>query len=121
MSPAARSVQVFGVYLLVLALALLVAPNALLTTFGLPPTSEVWIRVVGMLVGFLGFYYRVAAAAELTPVFVASVFARASVLLFFATFVAAGWVGPALLPFGVVDAIGAAWTWAALRRTPARA
>ena len=116
MSPAARSVQVFGVYLLVLALVLLVAPNLLLTTFFLPPTSEVWIRVVGMLVGIIGFYYRVAAAAELRQIFVASVYARVAVLVFFGIFVAASWALPALLPFGVIDVLGAAWTWSALRR-----
>lgn len=32
-------------------------PNVLLAIFGIPATQEVWIRVVGMLVGFLGYYY----------------------------------------------------------------
>jgi hypothetical protein len=54
---AQRSVAFFGVYLLGLALALIAAPNVLLGAFGIPATQEVWIRVVGMLVGFLGFYY----------------------------------------------------------------
>jgi hypothetical protein len=114
MTPAARSVNVFGYYLLALSVALLVAPNVLLASFGLPPTSEVWIRVVGMLVAFLGLYYQVAAAAELTPIFRMSVLARLSVPLFFLVFVLAGWVAWPLVLFGIVDAAGAAWTWAAL-------
>jgi hypothetical protein len=115
MSRAARSLNVFAGYLFVVALFLLVAPNRLLAAFGLPPTSEVWIRVVGMLVAFLGVYYRAAAAAELLPVFRASVPLRLSVLVFFAIFVAAGWVAWPLLLFGVIDLTGAAWTWLALR------
>ena len=106
--------NVFGSYLLALGVVLLVAPNVLLQLFGLPPTSEVWIRVVGMLVAFLGLYYRVAAAAELRPIFQMSVLVRGSVPLFFLLFVLAGWVQWPLVLFGVIDALGAAWTWQAL-------
>lgn len=106
--------NVFGYYLLALGVVLLVAPNVLLQMFGLPPTGEVWIRVVGMLVAFLGLYYRVAAAAELRPIFQMSVLVRGSVPLFFLLFVLAGWVQWPLVLFGVVDALGAAWTWQAL-------
>lgn len=107
--------HVFAAYLLALAVVLLVAPNALLLTFGLPATSEVWIRVVGMLVAFLGLYYRVAASAELVPIFWMSVLVRFSVPAFFLLFVVAGWVRWPLVLFGVIDAAGAAWTWLALR------
>jgi len=117
MTPAARSVNIFGIYLLLLAVTLIVAPNPLLELFGLPQTSEVWIRVVGMLVAFLGIYYRVAAAANLTPFFVATIMVRGSVILFFLGFVLAGWVGWQLLIFGGVDLAGAIWTWRALRQT----
>lgn len=116
MSAAARSLNVFAYYLLGLSVALLVAPNVLLQAFGLPPTSEVWIRVSGMLVAFLGLYYRVAVAAEFVAFFRLSVFVRFSVTVFFLVFVAAGWVGWPLVLFGLVDAAGAAWTWHALRQ-----
>ncbi len=115
MTAAARSVNLFGWYLLVLGATLLVAPNALLQAFTLPPTSEVWIRVVGMLVAFLGIYYRVAAAAGLVAIFRASVAVRCSVVAFFAVFVGVGWAPWPLLLFGVFDVAGAAWTWLALR------
>jgi hypothetical protein len=116
MTAAARSMNVFALYLLGLSVALLVAPNVLLQLFGLPTTEEVWIRVVGMLVAFLGLYYRVAAAATFVPMFRLSVLVRFSVVAFFAVFVAAGWVAWPLILFGVVDAAGAAWTWSALRQ-----
>ena len=116
MSPAARSLQVFGAYLLLLALVLLLLPNTLLGLFGFPPTDEVWIRVVGMLVGILGFYDWQAARAELRAFFAWSVPARLSVPVFFAAFVTLGMAPPALLLFGAVDAAAALWTWSALRR-----
>jgi hypothetical protein len=50
MSRAASSLFVFAVYLVGLGLGLLLVPNLLLRAFGAPPTSEVWIRVIGMLV-----------------------------------------------------------------------
>ena len=115
MNPAARSVNVFGIYLLLLGLGLLVAPNVLLSLVGLPYTAEVWIRVVGMVVSFLGVYYRVAAAANLTTFFLATVLVRASVPLFCLMFVLAGWTEWPMMLFALVDAAGAAWTWTALK------
>jgi hypothetical protein len=117
MTPAARSVRIFAIYLGVLALTLLLAPNVLLQAFRLPPTDEVWIRVVGMLAALLGVYYWVAAATELTPFFRASVLCRLTVPLFFLIFVMAGWARWPLVLFGVIDALGALWTWRALSRS----
>ena len=121
MTPAARSVQVFAIYLVLLALVLLLAPNLLLRAVGLPPTSEVWVRVVGMLVAFLGVYYWIAAATDLVPIFRATVLCRLTVPVFFLVFVLAGWARGPLLLFGIVDAAAALWTWASLRGSTARA
>ena len=77
MTPAARSLQVFGIYLLVLAVGLALVPNVLLALFGMPPTQEVWIRVLGLLVGIVGAYYLIAAARSLAPLHTPIVVARA--------------------------------------------
>jgi hypothetical protein len=121
MSAAARSLQVWSIYLVALAVVLLIAPNPLLGAFRMAPTSEVWIRVVGMMVAFVGVYYWVAAATELVPIFRASVLCRVAVPVFFLVFVSAGWAPWSLLLFGAADLLGAAWTWWALRRSPATA
>jgi len=115
MNSAARSVNLFGNYLVVLGALLLVVPNPMLQLFQFPPTGEVWIRVAGMLVAFLGIYYRVAAAANLTQFFTASVLLRCSVPVFFLGFILAGWVAWPLLLFALPEVAGAAWTWSALR------
>jgi hypothetical protein len=116
MTPAARSIQIFGVYLMMLGATLLLAPNLLLGVFGFAPTDEVWIRVVGMLAGILGVYYVRAAQAGLTAFFGWTVPVRLSVPVFFAAFVALGMAPAVLLLFAAVDAAAALWTWSALRR-----
>jgi uncharacterized membrane protein len=115
MSKSARSVLIFGLYLVVLGITLLVVPNFLLGIFFLPSTTEVWIRVVGMLILILGFYYTQAARKELTDFFQWTVTVRVSTILFFTAFVLLGFAGSALILFGVVDLLGALWTGLALR------
>lgn len=115
MSNPAKSVFAFGLYLIGLGAILVVTPNALLALFGFPGTSEVWIRVVGMLLLILAFYDIQAARKELTGFFLWSVYARSSVIVFFIAFVLLGFVSPVLILFGVVDLLGAIWTGLALR------
>ena len=115
MSKAAVSVFVFAVYLYLLGLVLVVTPGTLVRLFRFPEPDGLWIRVVGMLVIILGFYYSHAARAELRPFFVFTVIARSSVLLFFIAFVIAGLAPPMLILFVVIDCVAAMWTLAALR------
>ena len=119
MSKSAVSVFVFSIYLYILGFILVVTPDTLLGIFDFPQTDGLWIRVVGMLVIILGFYYSHAARAELKPFFVWTVIARTSVLLFFIAFVIAGFAKPALILFGVIDFAAAIWTLFALRHDAA--
>jgi hypothetical protein len=106
---------VFGLYLLVIGTGFLVVPNFFLALFGLPATGEVWIRVMAMLLLFLGCYDVLSARAEFKPFFRWSVPLRASVILFFAAFVMLRMVQPVLLLFGAIDLLAAVWTAVALR------
>ena len=115
MSKAALSIFLFGLYLAGLGIVLLVVPELLLNLFGLPSTNEVWIRVVGMLVLVLAVYYTQTAMMELTSFFQLTVYVRPFVIVFFALFVLMGLVKPVLILFGMVDFMGALWTWWALR------
>ena len=82
MSKSAIRVFVFAIYLFVLGLNLLVAPNFLLTLFGLHATGAVWIRVFSMLVMILGVYYMQAAKYEFKVFFRATIYGRTTVLVF---------------------------------------
>src|SRR5215210_8044781 len=116
MSRAAKSLFVFGVYLCGLGLFLLLAPNLLLRLFGVPPTNEVWIRINGMLVLCLSFYYVQAARHELTTFIRLTVWTRIAVIIYFVAFILLVSAPKALLLFGLVDLLAALWTWLALKK-----
>ena len=119
MSQAAISLFVFGIYLCGLGLVLLLAPNLLLRAFGVPPTDEVWIRINGMLVLCLSFYY-VRAARDGLAIFIRwTVWTRAAVIIYFVAFVLLASAPKALLLFGVIDLLAAIWTWLALKKDEA--
>jgi hypothetical protein len=115
MNSSAKSIQVFGAYIVGLGLVLLVVPNLLLQAFGFEPTSEPWIRVLGIVVAALGYYYLIAAKSKATAFFAATVHGRVWLLLAFIALVFFGLAKPTLILFGTVDFAGAVWTWKALR------
>src|SRR6266576_5603555 len=116
MSRAARSLFVFGIYVGGLGLILLLVPNLILQVFGVPPSNEVWIRVNGMFLLCLSFYYIQTARNELTIVIRWTVWTRIAVIFYFAAFVVLVSAPKALLLFGLIDLLSAIWTWLALRR-----
>ena len=116
MSPAARSLQAFGLYLCLLGPGLLIAPGPVLAPFGLAAPQEVWVRVAGVLAVVVGAYYLIAARHEIVPLMQASVVARFGVLVAFAGLVLLAGAPPVLVVFGLVDAAAAVWTALALRR-----
>jgi hypothetical protein len=116
LSGPAKTVFVFGVYLLLLGSLLVIAPNLLLGWFRIVATAEVWIRVVGMLVLLFGAYYVLAALADVRAFMRWSVPLRASVPVFLLAFVLTGLAPPVLILFGLIDLAGAGWTGWALWR-----
>jgi hypothetical protein len=115
MSRSAFSARVFAVYLFVVSPVLVCAPNFLLTIFGIAPTSEVWIRVVGVIAFNLGVYMWVAARHENKPFLEASVYTRGSVFCAFVVFALMGLASPMIVLFGLIDLGGGLWTWTALK------
>jgi hypothetical protein len=115
MSNAGKSLFVFGIYESILGLTLIFVPNLLLTLFGMPATSEPWIRVGGMLVLFLGVYYAQFGRKELTDLMRWTVYLRSSVIVFFIVFVLLGIAPAPLILFAGADLLGAIWTLWALR------
>lgn len=112
----AISILAFGLYLGLIGLLLILAPNMLLGLVGEPPTKEVWIRLAGMLVLFMGFFYARAGSYPLYPFFRWTLVTRCAAAVFVTGFVLAGLVGPVILLFWLVDLAGALWTGLALHR-----
>jgi len=115
MTPAARSILVYSIYVFGLGATLLLIPNVPLPLVGLPQAGEVWIRVAGMTVIFLSILYFTAARNEYREIFVASVPIRFAVVAFFAAFAATGLVAWNILLLTPLDIVFAVWTWMSLR------
>ncbi len=110
MSSAALSVFVFGIYLALAGVGFLFIPNIALPMFKFPKTNEPWVRIMGMLIAMIGFFYIIAALNELSPFFWATVVERFAVLICFILLVATKKAQPMLIAFGVIDAAGGIWT-----------
>ncbi len=115
MSKSAKTIYIFGIYICILGIAFMAIPNVLLGLLGFPATDQVWIRIVGMLLVILSYYYIQAARHELEIFFQLTAYGRASVIVFLIVFVLLGYAPPTLILFGVVDLAAAIWTHLALR------
>lgn len=115
MTKAAFSVFVFSIYMVLLGILLIAAPNVLFSLLHVGETQEVWIRVAGMLALYLGCYDFLASRQEWRILFRWSVAIRLTPVLAFSAFVILGLAPPILILFGLIDAAGALWTAAALR------
>lgn len=115
MSNAAKSILVFAVYLVLAGLTFMLVPNIPLGLLGFGVTTEVWIRVVGMLLIAVAYMYIRAALADLTPLFSWTVHARLFAVACMASFVVLRLVSPMLLLFASIDFLASLWTWLALR------
>jgi hypothetical protein len=114
MSKSAFSAKVFAVYLFAVGTVLIVAPNLLLSILGLPPTSEVWIHVVGVTAFMIGVYSWIAAKHDNKPFLEASVYTRFAVFVAFTSFAVIGLASPVIVLFGVIDLMGGIWPHFAL-------
>lgn len=114
MSPSAYSVFVFGIYIAFVGAGFLLIPNSILPLLKLPKTTEPWIRVVGILIAVLAFYYIFAAQNELTSFFLATVIGRFAIFISFIVLVATKKAPTALIMFGIIDGLGGLWTFLTL-------
>lgn len=117
-TPAARSVQAFGAYLLLAGGTLLLAPALLLAPVGLPVPTDIWIRMVGLLAMCLGAGDLIAVKSGFVAWYGFTVWRRALAGLAMLSFIALGLAPLALALFAVVDLAAAGWTAWALRAAP---
>ena len=116
MTPAAKSVYYFGFYLYLVSATLIFIPNILLGVLGIPLTNEVWIRVLGVLVGLIAFYYHQSGAKNISAFFPLTIPTRIIVLISFILFAVLKMASPMLVGFGAVDFAGAMWTMMVLKK-----
>lgn len=117
----ARSILIFGFYVIGIGLSLFFTPDVAAALLGFPAPVEIWANALGALAIALGLYYIKAARDGNVDLFRTSVWVRT---LFFGLFVVAIVTHPgynALLVIAAGDLLGALWTWLALRQSAARA
>lgn len=108
------SLRVWSYYVLAVGAGLLLIPNQILDILGVANTSEVWIRVVGLVAVALGVVYFAAARDNDIGVVRSSVPARVFAVVAFVVLWITG--GPwQLLIFAAIDLAGLLWSWNALR------
>ena len=115
MTRAATSVLVFGAYMMVQGVTLMLAPGVLLGLFGLP-MNDAWPRVVGWALLVLGFYYVQNARANFRPFFIWTVPVRVGQFVFFVVLVLTGLMSVAILLISGLELLAGVWTWLELRR-----
>jgi len=109
------SLLFFALYMLFLGTAFIVVPNLLLELFGFAPTAQPFVRVLGLLLLVLAYYYRRVVSARYTPFYMWTVHTRMFVLPFFVCLVLLDLAPPVVLLFGGFEFACTAWTWLALR------
>jgi len=113
MSKAAKSIFVFGIYLMAGGLMLVAVPDLVARMLLLDPPADQWARFAGLVITFLGFYYLFCARAEATGFFRATIYGRIAVLFSLTALVLLGLLEPNLILVGAGDVAGALWTaWA---------
>lgn len=113
---ATMTIRAFGYYLLAQGLTLLLAPNILLGFAHLPATNEPWIRLLGIALLALSWYYLMAAKSQLIPFYAWTVQVRIAQFIIFLGLILFAHISPIFLAFSGFELLTALWTAWALRR-----
>jgi len=116
MRQSSLSMLVFAVYMCVLCIALLFFPVSFVTFFGFPAPDPLWVRMFGIVMGILTFYYVMAIREQAYRFYQWTFLGRLVLLPAFLVFVLLDIAPPLLLVFGAFETGCALWTGLSLRR-----
>ncbi len=109
-----KSLYAFGVYAVITGLTFIVYPN-IFQVMGLPEIIDGWARLIGLLAMVVGCYYLVNAGSGYRPFAVATIFVRLGFAIGVLLLFLSNEMPIEILPFGIIDIIGAIWTWHELK------
>ena len=115
MKQSTLSMLVFAVYMAILCIALVFFPGTLVALFRLGQLDGLWIRVCGMLLGILAFYYIMAVREDNRNFYRWTFYGRLVIFPTFVAFVILGIAPPIILLFGAWETGCGIWTGIALR------
>ena len=119
MKQSTLSMLIFAIYMAILCVVFTVFPSNFAGLFNLAPPDGLWIRIFGMVMGILAFYYLMAVREGDKSFYRWTFYGRLVVLPTFAVFVVLGIAPPIVLLFGAWDTGCGIWTGIALRREAA--
>lgn len=117
MNASTLSIFIWGIYVILIGVLLLLIPKRTLSLFGHDAPKDHWVRVIGIIALSLGYFYIIAAQNELVSLYWASINARVAGFLGFLGLVVFKKAKSKIILFGIVDVIGASWTLLALTYT----
>lgn len=116
MKQSSLSMLVFAVYMAVLCVAFLFFPAPFVMFFGFERPDPLWIRIFGLVLGILAFYYVMAIRERAMRFYYWTFLGRLALLPAYVVFVLAGIAPWIAIAFGIFETGCAIWTGIALRR-----
>jgi hypothetical protein len=110
MTKSGKSVFYFGIYLILTGLFLCFIPDKFISMLMLPEIPLSWARLLGILVMILGGYYVIGGRNNLAPFIKGTIYLRLFFLFGVIVLFASGEMPKEILPFGIIDLLGALWT-----------
>ncbi len=111
------SITVQMAYVALTGISLIFMPNTLLGLFGLDPTTEVWIRVLGIIVFTLAILYYGINNFGNKEVVKFTVYGRLFAATGIIILALMGFSKMTLILFAGVDIATAIWTWMELKKS----
>jgi len=117
LSPSDRSIFFFAFWVLACAVGLLGFPSLMFKFLGVSPPETITPRMFGLVLVFLSYYYfRISLRGDMKPFYRFTVHTRLSVLPITAVLALFAVVPWPVVAFCTIDAVGALWTFLALRQ-----
>ena len=111
MTKSAKSLFYFGMYVLLTGITICLVPDKFISILKLPDIPMPWARLIGLLVIIIGCYDILNGKNNVKPLIKVSIYLRIfffiGILLLFTT----GQMPKEILPIGVIDLLGAIWTF----------
>lgn len=116
MSPS-KTIHYFAFYMVFEVVMLLWSPPAFLQMVGIAPGAALWLRVIAGIVAGLTIYYFKISRAQIAALYPITVYERSTVFVATAGLYIFDALPLIVLLVGIVDLLGALWTWWAIART----
>ncbi len=110
------SLQVQAIYVILTGLQLIFVPNMLLGMFGFEPTTEIWIKVLGIVILPLSAVYYAISKQGNAESLRATILSRGFVGVGFILLALSGQAQLNLILFAGIDLATAVWTWFEMKK-----